>query len=74
MAISKINPNKRFSFHLISHNEILIQIENLDTEKAIQQNNIPTKFLKQNSYFISNFFHENVSLWIKNSKFPPDPT
>ena len=74
MTISKINPNKRFSFYLISHNEILIQIENLDTEKAIQQNNIPTKFLKQNSYFISNFFDENVSLWIKNSKFPPDPT
>ena len=56
----------------MSHNAILKQIKNLDTKKALRQNDIPTKFLKQNSYFFSNFFHKNVNQCIKNSKFPPD--
>ena len=33
MVVSKINPNKEFSF---LHNEILKQIENLDNKNAIQ--------------------------------------
>ena len=57
------------SFCLIIHNEILKQIKNLDTEKVIQQNGIPTKLLKHKSYFFKNFFHKNVSQCIKNSKF-----
>ena len=67
--ISKINLNKRFCFCSVQHNKILKQIKNLDTEKAIEQNDIPTKLLKQNSYFFSNFFHKNVNQCIKNSKF-----
>ena len=57
MILSKINPNKRFSFHAFPHSEILNQIKSLDTEKSIQQN-IPAKLLKQNSHFFSNFFHK----------------
>lgn len=36
MIISKINPDEKVSFCVIPHDEILRQIENLDTEKAIQ--------------------------------------
>ena len=38
MLISKINLNKRFSFCPVPHTEVLKQIKNLDTEKAIRQN------------------------------------
>lgn len=53
-------------------NKILKQIKNLNTEKAIQQNGISTKLFKENSYFFSNFFFENVEQRINNSKFPSD--
>ena len=43
MILSKMNPNERFSFRAFPHNEILNQIKSLDTEKAIQQNDIPAK-------------------------------
>ena len=71
MVISKTNPNKRFSLCQVSNEGSLKQIKNVDTRKAIQQNTIPTKLLKQESYF-SNFFHQNVNISIKNSKFPSD--
>lgn len=41
MKISKINPNKRFSFCPVPHNDILKKIKNSDTENAIQLNDIP---------------------------------
>ena len=71
MVISKTNPNKRFSLCQVSNEGSLKQIKNVDTRKAIQKNTIPTKLLKQESYF-SNFFHQNVNKSIKNSKFPSD--
>ena len=43
MRISKISTNKIFPFCPFPHNEILKQTKNLDTEKTIQQNDIPTK-------------------------------
>ena len=52
---------KDFTFCPVPHNKILKQIKNLYAEKVIQQNDIPTKLLKQNSYLFSNFFHKNVN-------------
>ena len=60
------------SFCQVPHNEILKQIKNLNTEKVIRQNDIPTKLSTQNSYFFSNFFHKNINQYIKNSNFPSD--
>ena len=60
----KINRYKRFSFCTVSHNEILKQIKNLDTEKEIRQKYFLTKMLKPNFYFISSFFHEEFKVSI----------
>ena len=75
--ISKINPNKRFSFCSVFYDEVLKQIKNLGTKKTIQQNDIPTKLLKQipisfqkSSVKTPTKRIENVS--IENSKFPSD--
>ena len=46
MIISKLSPNRIFPFCPVSVNEFLKYIKNLDSEKAIQQNYIPTKLLK----------------------------
>ena len=43
MMISKINPNKRFSFCPVPHNEVLKQTKKIDTRKIIQQNDISKK-------------------------------
>ena len=72
MIIYKINPSKIIPYCPILHNEILKQIKNLDTVKAIQKDDVPTKLLKQKSYFFSNFFHKNANRCIKNSKFPSE--
>ena len=67
----KINRYKRFSFCTVSHNEILKQIKNLDTEKEIRQKYFLTKMLKPNFYFISSFFHKEfkVSIWSETSGY-----
>ena len=39
----------------------------------MQQNDIPTKLLRLNSYFVSTFFHKNVNQCIKTSKFSKLP-
>ena len=72
MIISKIYTHKRFSFCQVAYSEILKQIKNLNTEKKIQQNDIPTGLLRQNSHIFSNFFRKNVNRCIKNLKFPSD--
>ena len=72
ILISTINPNKGFSFCLVSCNEILKQMANLDTKKAIQLNDIQTNLLKQSSYFFSNLFYKNDHQCIKMSKCTSD--
>ena len=56
MIISKIYPNKRFSFCQVSHNEILKLIKNLETKKTTQQNDTPTKIVKAKLLFLFKFF------------------
>ena len=50
MLRSKLNLNKIY-FCTNLHNEILKQIENLDTKRPIKQNYILQKLSKENSYF-----------------------
>ena len=70
ILISTINPNN--SFCLVSCNEILKQMANLDTKKAMQLNDIQTNLLKQSSYFFSNLFYKNDHQCIKMSKCTSD--
>ena len=45
---------------------------NLDTAKASQQSDIPTKILKQNSDYFAEYFCGNINQCILKSMFPPD--
>ena len=38
----------------------------------MQQNNIPTKILKENSEVFARYFYENIYFCIENSIFPSD--
>ena len=44
----------------------------LDTVKASQQSDIPTKILKQNSEYFAEYFYENINKFISKSIFPSD--
>ena len=44
----------------------------LQTATAIQQNDIPTKILKENSEVFARYFHKNINFCIDNSIFPSD--
>ena len=45
---------------------------NLDTTKASQQTDVPTKILKQNSEYFTGYLCGNINQCISKSMFPPD--
>ena len=48
------------------------KVNTLDTAKASQQSDIPTKILKQNSDYFAEYFYENINQCISKSIFPSD--
>ena len=54
----------------VSYKEVLNEISKQHTATTIQQNNIPTKILKENSELFARYFLENMNFCIKNSIFP----
>ena len=67
------NKNKtQFSFTVVEYDDILKKVKKLNTSKATQQSNIPTKILKENDEFFARFFHENFNLCIDVDIFPSD--
>ena len=48
------------------------KVNTLDTAKASQQSDIPTKVLKQNSDYFAKYFYENINQCISKSIFPSD--
>ena len=66
----KCNTNLYFSFSQIGHDEIMKELNNLDTNKAIQNTDIPTKLIKENSDIFANFIFENLNNCISHSIFP----
>ena len=68
---NKSNKQPLFSFSEITRDEILKEILSLDTTKACQDIDIPTKVLKQNADIFSDFLfaYYNASV-VKTSKFP----
>ena len=64
------NTNLYFSFSQIGHDEIMKELNNLDTNKAIQNTDIPTKLIKENSDIFANFIFENLNNCISHSIFP----
>ena len=64
------NTNVYFSFSQIGHDEIIKELNNLDTNKAIQNTDIPTKLIKENSDIFAKFIFENLNNYISHSIFP----
>ena len=51
---------KIYTFHFVSYEEVLNEINNLHIAKTIQQNDIPKKILEENSEVFTQYFHKNI--------------
>ena len=69
---SRKKEEQTFTFNYVSYEEVLNKIRKLQTTKTTQQNDIPTKILKENSGVFARYFHKNINFCIENSIFPSD--
>ena len=67
---SRKKEEQTLTFNYVSCEEVLTEIRKLQTTKTTQQNDIPTKILKENSKAFARCFHENINFWNENSIFP----
>ena len=58
---------KSFSFKSVSENDIICVINNIDSSKAYQKDNIPPSILKANVDIIAKVLHNDINL---NGSFP----
>ena len=58
MIKNKKVADQSFSFGPVTYDDTLKIVNILDTAKASQQSDIPTKILKQNSDFFAEYFYE----------------
>ena len=72
MINNKRKADQCFSFGPVTYEDISKKTNNLDTAKASQQSDVPTKILKQNSDYFAGYFCGNISQCISKSMFPPD--
>ena len=56
MIKNKRKADQCFSFGPVTYEDILKKTNNLDTAKASQQSDVPTKILKQNSGYFAGYF------------------
>ena len=63
-SIMKLNqegfPTSYFSFEYISENDMLMVMQNLDSSKAFQKDNIPPKLLKKNKDIFSKLLTNDI--------------
>ena len=69
--VCKEKSDSPFLFTGIDKEEILKVILNLDTSKACQDTDVPTKILKENTDIFAGFLHKSFNLYF--SMFPFDP-
>ena len=69
---NKLNKQLLFSFSKVTKNEIVKELLSLDTSKASQYSDIPTKILIENSDIFAEFLFANYNASVvKNSNFHP---
>ena len=71
-AISVKYDKNTFSFRYVSLDEIKKEIKNLNTMKACQDTDIPTKIVQENSDVLAEFIFQNLNYGIEFSVFPAD--
>ena len=59
-----------FSFRNVTYEEILNEINSLDTSKSTQSEDIPFKIIKDNAVIFANFILQNFSKCIIDGKIP----
>ena len=69
-AISEKYDKNTFSFRYVSLDEIKKEIKNLNTKKACQDTDIPTKIVQENSDIFAEFIFQNLNYGIEFSVFP----
>ena len=62
--------NNVFSFRKVTYEEILIEINSLDTSKSTQSEDIPFKIIKDNADIFANFILQNFNKCNIDGKFP----
>ena len=62
--------NNVFSFRKVTYEEILIEINSLDTSKSPQSEDIPFKIIKDNGDIFANFILQNFNKCLIDGKFP----
>ena len=71
VAIKSKSTNKYFKFNSISKAEIEKEILNLDSSKACQDCDIPTKVIKSNSDIFTDALYSEFNRSLETSIFPP---
>ena len=62
-----------FTFSRITKEDVIKEIKNLDASKASQEDDIPTKIIKENSDIFSNFIYQSFNNMIDVCIFPTSP-
>ena len=62
--------SNKFSFKYEDRKRFLTEIQNLNSRKASQQNDVPVKILKENSDICSYILHHNFNNSLFSNKFP----
>ena len=71
MAIKrKLESGPVFTFNRVTKEDVIKEINNLDASKASQEDDIPTKIIKENSDIFSNFICQSFSNMIDVYIFP----
>ena len=69
-AIKKIHLLNKFSFKNASISDIKKELQNLDTSKATQKSDLPTKIIKENSAILAPFLFGSINSSIDLLNFP----
>ena len=72
MIKNKKKNDQSFSFGPVTYDYLWRKVNTLETAKASQQSDIPTKVLKQNSDCFTEYFYENINQCMSKSIFPSD--
>ena len=59
-----------FSFRKVTYEEILNEINSLNTSKSTQSEDIPFRIIKDNVHVFANFTLQNFNKCIMDGKFP----
>ena len=69
---SRKEEGQTFTFACVSYEDAFNEIRKPQTVKTTQENDIPTKILKENSEVFARCFHQNINFCIENSIFLSD--